>query len=187
MDDDWRCASELLRDGRQPADRPADRPGLAGAGHLVADDHRRRVAFSETAGKEPAEALVDARPECVVSAATLGIPVAIEVSRAIGIDHYLILQTTDPAEDPQGSPRRQPEWAAHLHHDAHTVITDYLHHANAMLLRLNLLLLLLLLVVSFLPFPTRLLAEYTSDADPAGTTSHKQSSLRRTDGRTVCQ
>ncbi|HEX7211491.1 MAG TPA: TMEM175 family protein [Propionibacteriaceae bacterium] len=44
----------------------------------------------------------------------------------------------------------------------HTVITEYLDHANSMLVRLNL---LLLLVVAFLPFPTRLLAEYTKEAD----------------------
>ena len=43
----------------------------------------------------------------------------------------------------------------------HTVITEYLDHANSTFIRLNL---LLLLVVSFLPFPTRLLAEYTREA-----------------------
>ena len=43
---------------------------------------------------------------------------------------------------------------------AHTVITDCLAGATAILLRLNL---LLLLVVSFLPFPTRLLAEYIDE------------------------
>ena len=46
---------------------------------------------------------------------------------------------------------------------AHTVITEYLDHANSVLIRLNL---LLLLVVSFLPFPTRLLAEYAQETDP---------------------
>ncbi len=46
---------------------------------------------------------------------------------------------------------------------AHTVITEYLDHADSVLLRLNL---LLLLVVSFLPFPTRLLAEYADEAEP---------------------
>jgi TMEM175 potassium channel family protein len=46
---------------------------------------------------------------------------------------------------------------------AHTVITEYLDHADSVLLRLNL---LLLLVVSFLPFPTRLLAEYASEPEP---------------------
>ena len=43
-------------------------------------------------------------------------------------------------------------------------VTHYLHHADALLLRLNL---LLLLVVSFLPFPTRLLAE-SVEHDDAG-------------------
>jgi uncharacterized membrane protein len=41
----------------------------------------------------------------------------------------------------------------------HNAITDYLDHADTTLLRLNL---LLLLFVSFLPFPTRLLAEYVT-------------------------
>ncbi|KES07364.1 hypothetical protein BU52_10185 [Streptomyces toyocaensis] len=45
---------------------------------------------------------------------------------------------------------------------AHTVITEYLDHADSVLIRLNL---LLLLVVSFLPFPTKLLAEYIHEAD----------------------
>jgi TMEM175 potassium channel family protein len=40
----------------------------------------------------------------------------------------------------------------------HTGITEYLEGADAMLVRLNL---LLLMVVSFIPFPTRLLAEYS--------------------------
>jgi uncharacterized membrane protein len=44
----------------------------------------------------------------------------------------------------------------------HTVITEYLDQANSMLIRLNL---LLLLLVSFLPFPTRLLAEYTEERE----------------------
>ncbi len=47
---------------------------------------------------------------------------------------------------------------------AHSVITEFIGRADAVLLRLNL---LLLMVVSFLPFPTRLLAEYTSDHDAA--------------------
>jgi uncharacterized membrane protein len=46
---------------------------------------------------------------------------------------------------------------------AHTVITEYLDHADSVLIRLNL---LLLLVVSFLPFPTKLLAEYADEAEP---------------------
>ena len=45
---------------------------------------------------------------------------------------------------------------------AHSVITEYLIRANAVLVRINL---LLLMVVSFLPFPTRLLAEYTDNVE----------------------
>ena len=43
---------------------------------------------------------------------------------------------------------------------AHTAITEFLGLADAGLVRLNL---LLLMVVSFMPFPTRLLADYSSD------------------------
>jgi uncharacterized membrane protein len=46
----------------------------------------------------------------------------------------------------------------------HTVITEYLDRTTAVLIRLNL---LLLLVVSFLPFPTRLLGEYVGADEPA--------------------
>jgi uncharacterized membrane protein len=46
---------------------------------------------------------------------------------------------------------------------AHSAITEYLDRVDAGLVRLNL---LLLLVVSFLPFPTRLLAEYIGEPDP---------------------
>lgn len=49
---------------------------------------------------------------------------------------------------------------------AHTVITDSLAGASPALLRLNL---LLLLAVGFLPYPTRLLAEYVGDEDAART------------------
>ena len=45
---------------------------------------------------------------------------------------------------------------------AHSVITEYLDYADSVLIRLNL---LLLLVVSFLPFPTRLLGDYIGDND----------------------
>jgi uncharacterized membrane protein len=47
---------------------------------------------------------------------------------------------------------------------AHSAVTEYLGSADAMVIRLNL---LLLLVVSFLPFPTRLLAEYLGEDDPS--------------------
>lgn len=52
------------------------------------------VRFMTVAGYDLAQALAPARPECVVSMATLGIPVAIEVSRSLGLDDYLILQKT---------------------------------------------------------------------------------------------
>jgi uncharacterized membrane protein len=45
---------------------------------------------------------------------------------------------------------------------AHTAITEYLDHADRWLMRLNL---LLLLFVSFLPFPTKLLAESVKNED----------------------
>ncbi|HZA86575.1 MAG TPA: TMEM175 family protein [Acidimicrobiales bacterium] len=47
---------------------------------------------------------------------------------------------------------------------AHAAIIEYLGRADAMLVRLNL---LLLIVVAFIPFPTRLLAEYSGDDQPA--------------------
>jgi adenine/guanine phosphoribosyltransferase-like PRPP-binding protein len=54
----------------------------------------RGVGFLATAGAELAELLRPDQPEVVASAATLGIPVAIEVSRALGLDDYVILQKT---------------------------------------------------------------------------------------------
>lgn len=50
------------------------------------------VRFTSMAAGELARALTPARPELVVSVATLGIPVAIEVTRCLGLDDYLILQ-----------------------------------------------------------------------------------------------
>jgi adenine/guanine phosphoribosyltransferase-like PRPP-binding protein len=52
------------------------------------------VAFAETAGRELAAALARFRPELVVSVATMGIPLAIEVSRALDLDDYVILHKT---------------------------------------------------------------------------------------------
>lgn len=52
------------------------------------------VRFTATAGAELARLIEPARPDCVASVATLGIPVAVEVSRALGLDDYLILQKT---------------------------------------------------------------------------------------------
>ena len=50
------------------------------------------VRFGEHAGKALAEKLAPLKPDVIVGAATLGIPVAIEVSRALGLDDYVILQ-----------------------------------------------------------------------------------------------
>ncbi len=50
------------------------------------------VRFGERIGKGLAAALGPLKPDIVVGAATLGIPVAIEVSRALGLDHYVIVQ-----------------------------------------------------------------------------------------------
>ncbi len=52
------------------------------------------VSFAETAGRELAELMRPARPEIVVSVATMGIPLAIEASRALGFDDYVILHKT---------------------------------------------------------------------------------------------
>jgi adenine phosphoribosyltransferase len=59
---------------------------------LMTIDHG--LGFGARAGADLAELLAGAQPEVVASAATLGIPVAIEVSRALGLDDYLILQKT---------------------------------------------------------------------------------------------
>jgi uncharacterized membrane protein len=45
----------------------------------------------------------------------------------------------------------------------HTIITEYLDRATSVMIRLNL---LLLMVVSFLPFPTRLLGEHIGAVEP---------------------
>jgi adenine phosphoribosyltransferase len=54
----------------------------------------RGVAFNATAGADLAAALAPLGPEVVVGTATLGIPVAFEVSRALGLDDVVILQKT---------------------------------------------------------------------------------------------
>jgi adenine/guanine phosphoribosyltransferase-like PRPP-binding protein len=59
---------------------------------LICVDHG--VAFSEHAGTELADLLRDAGPDVVVSVATMGIPLAIEVTRALGLDDYVILHKT---------------------------------------------------------------------------------------------
>ena len=52
------------------------------------------VSFAQTAGCELAELMRPAEPEIVVSVATMGIPFAIEASRALGLDDYVILHKT---------------------------------------------------------------------------------------------
>ncbi|MGH9046688.1 MAG: phosphoribosyltransferase family protein [Acidimicrobiales bacterium] len=52
------------------------------------------VAFARTAGRELAEKLAPYDPEIVVSVATMGIPIAIEVTGALGFDDYVILHKT---------------------------------------------------------------------------------------------
>jgi adenine/guanine phosphoribosyltransferase-like PRPP-binding protein len=52
------------------------------------------LAFAETAGGELAAKLAPYDAEIVVSVATMGIPIAIEVTRALGLDDYVILHKT---------------------------------------------------------------------------------------------
>lgn len=52
------------------------------------------VHFAETAGRELAELMAPFEPDIIVSVATMGIPLAIEASRALGIDDYVILHKT---------------------------------------------------------------------------------------------
>jgi adenine phosphoribosyltransferase len=59
---------------------------------LITVDHG--VEFAARAGSELAERLAPFEVEVVASVATMGIPLAIEVTRALGLDDYLILQKT---------------------------------------------------------------------------------------------
>ncbi len=59
---------------------------------LICVDHG--VAFCARAGQELADRLAPAAPEVVVSVATMGIPLAVEVSRALHLDDYVILHKT---------------------------------------------------------------------------------------------
>lgn len=52
------------------------------------------VAFCARAGAELAELLAPFGVECVASIATMGIPIALEVSRALGLDQYVVLHKT---------------------------------------------------------------------------------------------
>jgi adenine/guanine phosphoribosyltransferase-like PRPP-binding protein len=59
---------------------------------LISVDHG--VAFATTAGTDLARVLAPFGAEIVVSVATMGIPLAIEVTRALGLDDYVILHKT---------------------------------------------------------------------------------------------
>jgi adenine/guanine phosphoribosyltransferase-like PRPP-binding protein len=59
---------------------------------LICVDHG--LGFSARAGEELAERLAPEAPEVVVSVATMGIPLAMEVTRALGLDDYVILHKT---------------------------------------------------------------------------------------------
>jgi adenine/guanine phosphoribosyltransferase-like PRPP-binding protein len=50
------------------------------------------VRFGERVGRALAQRLAGKSPDIVVGTATLGIPVAIEVSRHLGLDQYVIMQ-----------------------------------------------------------------------------------------------
>ena len=50
------------------------------------------MKFGERVGKAMADHLRPLKPDIIVGAATLGIPVVIEVSRAVGLDEYVIAQ-----------------------------------------------------------------------------------------------
>jgi adenine/guanine phosphoribosyltransferase-like PRPP-binding protein len=52
------------------------------------------IGFASSAGSELAALLAPASPDIVVSVATMGIPLAIEVTRALGLDDYVILHKT---------------------------------------------------------------------------------------------
>ena len=52
------------------------------------------VGLLERSGQELAERLAPYEPDIIATNATCGIPVAIEVSRALGLDDYLVLQKT---------------------------------------------------------------------------------------------
>ena len=52
------------------------------------------IAFCDTAGRELAGLLRDLDIEVVASVATMGIPIAIDVTRHLGLDQYVILHKT---------------------------------------------------------------------------------------------
>jgi adenine/guanine phosphoribosyltransferase-like PRPP-binding protein len=64
------------------------------------------VAFGARVGAALAEAARPLSPGIVVGAATLGIPVAIEVSRSLGLDDYVVLLMLDQRAVPLLAGRR---------------------------------------------------------------------------------
>ena len=52
------------------------------------------VAFLERAGKELAEVLEPYEVDIVATVATMGIPLAVEVTRHLGLDRYVVLHKT---------------------------------------------------------------------------------------------
>lgn len=53
-----------------------------------------RLSVVARAGEELAELLAPERVEVVATAATMGLPVAVEVTRALGLDEYVVLHKT---------------------------------------------------------------------------------------------
>jgi adenine phosphoribosyltransferase len=79
--------------GSQVLDQPLVRVGPeVSIALLISVDHG--VRFAETAGQELAAQLEPLGVEIVASVATMGIPLAIEVTRALGLDDYAILHKT---------------------------------------------------------------------------------------------
>src|SRR5258708_39460837 len=74
-----------------PVDLPivAIKPDFAISLMMVID---MGVQFGTHIGWTLAEKLAPLKPDVVVGPATLGIPVAIEVTRALGLDNYVILR-----------------------------------------------------------------------------------------------
>ena len=59
---------------------------------LVVPDHG--LAFLQRACADLAAAVAPASPQVVAGTATQGVPVAVELTRALGLDEYLVLQKT---------------------------------------------------------------------------------------------
>jgi len=55
------------------------------------------VRFMEQAGRDLADLVADLAPQVVATNATLGIPIAIELTRSLGLDDYLVMQKTPKA------------------------------------------------------------------------------------------